>query len=230
MSSDSTPRTAAPALTEAGVRFLLEHRKVCPVPSLTIREALVAIEAEAATPAASGDALREALKASTVLWHGCDQHPGDALIDCPVGTCVQARAALAASPTPEGLDVEKVRRIIHDRNESSGYGCTHSNGFMRGQDCGKEALMFVAEYDHLAEPEATNSLQQPDSREEPDKHSCAASEHLDEYGCNAYHDYEDVGSCQWQQRCDEPGCKRASVMGTKTPEGYRRTCSQHNPS
>ena len=48
MSTTEGPTTEAhPALTEAGVMFLLDHRKVCPVPSMTIREALLAIEADA---------------------------------------------------------------------------------------------------------------------------------------------------------------------------------------
>lgn len=56
-----------------------------------------------------------------------------------------------------------------------------------------------------------------------------ALEHLQEHGCNVYHDYDEEGSCEWQQRCDEPGCKRATTMGTPTPNGYRSTCSEHNP-
>lgn len=60
-------------------------------------------------------------------------------------------------------------------------------------------------------------------------HACPATEHLDEYGCHQYHDDEDGGSCAWQYRCDESGCKRAATMGTPTPAGYRNTCSEHNP-
>jgi hypothetical protein len=52
----------APKLTHAGVMFLLEHRKVCPVDSLTIREALVAIGAEAHTQGWNA-AVREMLAA-----------------------------------------------------------------------------------------------------------------------------------------------------------------------
>lgn len=29
--------------------------------------------------------------------------------------------------------------------------------------------------------------------------------------------------------CDEEGCKREPSCGTPTPEGYRRTCSEHQP-
>lgn len=38
--------------------------------------------------------VRTALRMSSMLFHGCDHHRGE-FIDCEVGTCEQARAALA---------------------------------------------------------------------------------------------------------------------------------------
>lgn len=40
--------------------------------------------------------------------------------------------------------------------------------------------------------------------------------------CNSIDSYEGV--------CDEPDCWNLVVMGTPTPEGYRNTCSKHDPS
>ena len=53
-----------------------------------------------------------------------------------------------------------------------------------------------------------------------------ALEHLRENGCECWH--ENV-SCEWQVRCDEPNCTAAVTCGTPTPDGYRRTCSKHQP-
>jgi hypothetical protein len=33
-----------------------------------------------------------------------------------------------------------------------------------------------------------------------------------------------------QHACDEPGCWKEVTCGTPTPNGYRSTCGQHNPS
>lgn len=33
-----------------------------------------------------------------------------------------------------------------------------------------------------------------------------------------------------EMRCDEPGCLKQSVIGTPTLDGYRSTCSDHQPS
>lgn len=40
-------------------------------------------------------AAEKALRMTVVLWHGCDRHRGEALLDCEVTICEQARVALA---------------------------------------------------------------------------------------------------------------------------------------
>ena len=34
-------------------------------------------------------------------------------------------------------------------------------------------------------------------------------------------------TCEWQERCDEPGCKQEATNGFPTSDGYRCTCSEH---
>jgi len=48
-------------------------------------------------------------------------------------------------------------------------------------------------------------------------------EHVGGLHCPEWH----AESCEWQERCDEPGCTREATAGFPTPEGYRRTCSEH---
>ena len=55
-----------------------------------------------------------------------------------------------------------------------------------------------------------------------------ALEHLEEHGCNIYH-WRERETCEWQTRCDEPGCKEQVSCGTPTPTGYRNTCGKHRP-
>lgn len=44
-------------------------------------------------------------------------------------------------------------------------------------------------------------------------------------GCAEHHDE----ACEWQQQCDEPGCKKETTSGWKDETGkYRRTCSKHS--
>lgn len=49
-------------------------------------------------------------------------------------------------------------------------------------------------------------------------------EHVGGLHCPKWH-HE---SCEWQERCDEPGCKQEATCGFRTDAGYRRTCNDHS--
>lgn len=49
-------------------------------------------------------------------------------------------------------------------------------------------------------------------------------EHTGGLYCDEYHP---EGTCEWQERCDEPGCRQEATCGFPTPHGYRRTCGRH---
>lgn len=48
-------------------------------------------------------------------------------------------------------------------------------------------------------------------------------EHVGGLHCPEWH----AETCEWQERCDEPGCTKEATAGFPTDEGYRRTCSDH---
>ena len=49
-------------------------------------------------------------------------------------------------------------------------------------------------------------------------------EHTGGLHCSEYHP---EGTCEWQERCDEPGCKVEATCGFPVDGGYRRTCGDH---
>jgi hypothetical protein len=131
--SDSTPLT-----DEFGRGYLLGNR-----------DGLEAGRAEAATPAASGDALREALEPFERKW----------LAEVRAWTYKEVRdlldAALAASPPlPEGLDRDGWAEVVHDALWHAGWA-----------DGGAKDVCNRYE-EHLVVADAILArLQQPDSGE-----------------------------------------------------------------
>jgi len=195
----------------------------------------MAAEAEAASPAASGDALREAWIAHRVATkHGQEGHP-----ECGPERCAKAIAnRLATSPPLEagGLDLDAI--WDHVRVE---HGCTHdifrpsdeaSPPVPEGLDV--ERLIDIldsAEGDGIIGPDYTPRLlaeyilaASPPLPEGPDVARLNRYyEHVGDLNCPEWH----TETCEFQVRCDEPGCKRETTCGFPTESGYRQTCSEH---